>query len=110
VRRQPSRLLAARHQVVDFTGRERELTELAVWRDDPDLGLAVTLLHGPGGQGKTRLAAQFAQQSAELDWTVAYAVHRSYDTAPTAGLDAARVNGLTWATADRGLCRAMADE
>ncbi|HEU0087213.1 MAG TPA: tetratricopeptide repeat protein, partial [Pseudonocardiaceae bacterium] len=93
VRRQPSRLLAARHQVVDFTGRERELAELAVWRDDPDLGLACRLVHGPGGQGKTRLAARFAQQSAELDWTVAYAVHRSYDAAPTAGLDAALVTG-----------------
>ncbi|MGH3950775.1 MAG: tetratricopeptide repeat protein [Pseudonocardiaceae bacterium] len=93
VRRQPSRLLAARHQVVDFTGREPELAELAGWRDDPDLGLAVTLVHGPGGQGKTRLAAQFAQRSAELDWMVAYAVHRSYDAASTAGVDAAQVKG-----------------
>jgi hypothetical protein len=35
VRRSPSWLLAARYQVVEFTGRERELAELAGWRDDP---------------------------------------------------------------------------
>lgn len=35
VRRQPSRLLAARYQVVDFTGRDTELAQLADWRDDP---------------------------------------------------------------------------
>jgi hypothetical protein len=69
--RQPSRLLAARYQVVDFIGREPELAELAGWREDPDLGLAVKLVHGPGGQGKTRLASQFAQRSAEAGWTVA---------------------------------------
>ncbi|MGH3907241.1 MAG: tetratricopeptide repeat protein [Pseudonocardiaceae bacterium] len=89
--RAPSRLLAARYQVVDFTGRERELAELASWRDDPQLGLAVRLVHGSGGQGKTRLAARFAQHCAEQGWTVAQAVHRSYDTAPTtAALDTGR--------------------
>lgn len=73
----PSRLLAARYQVVDFLGRETELTELAAWRDDAGLGLAVRLVHGPGGQGKTRLAAQFAQHCAETGWTVAQTAHRS---------------------------------
>ncbi len=78
----PSRLLAARYQVVDFFGREPELAELATWRDDPGLGPTVRLVHGSGGQGKTRLAAQFAQRCAELGWTVAQAVHRSHATAP----------------------------
>lgn len=86
----PSRLLAARYQVVDFIGREPELAELAAWRDDAGLGPAVRLVHGPGGQGKTRLAAQFAQHSAEQGWTVAQAVHRSHATAPSAVLDTAR--------------------
>jgi hypothetical protein len=91
VLQQPSRLLAVRYQVVDFTGREPELARLATWRDDPDLKLAVRLVHGPGGQGKTRLAIQFAYQSDELGWVVAHGVHRSYDTAPAAGIDAGRV-------------------
>ncbi|MGH4026194.1 MAG: hypothetical protein ACRDRV_16595, partial [Pseudonocardiaceae bacterium] len=87
----PSRLLAARYQVVDFTGREHELAELAAWRDDSELGLAVRLVHGPGGQGKTRLAAEFGQRCAKLGWTVAQAMHRSYPGAPTAALDPAQV-------------------
>jgi hypothetical protein len=91
VRRQPSRLLAARYQVVDFTGRDTELAQLADWRDDPGLGLAVRLVHGPGGQGKTRLATVLAQRCAERGWVVARAVHRSYDTAPGAGVEAGRV-------------------
>lgn len=52
-------------------------------------------MHGPGGQGKTRLAAQFAQHCAELGWTVAQAAHRSYDTTPTAALDTARLTDST---------------
>jgi hypothetical protein len=91
VARQPSRLLAARYQVVDFIGREEELTRLAGWRDDSDLAVAVRLVHGPGGQGKTRLAAEFAQRSAALGWVVAHAVHRSYHTELTTGVDGERV-------------------
>ena len=67
---QPSRLLDARSQVVDFTGRAQELQDLLEWRDAPRAALSVRLLHGPGGQGKTRLATQFAQLSGRADWTV----------------------------------------
>ncbi|MGA4960478.1 tetratricopeptide repeat protein [Streptomyces lavendulocolor] len=67
---QPSRLLRAVHQVVPFTGRHHDLDELAHWRDDPAPELAVRLVHGPGGQGKTRLAARFADLSREAGWTV----------------------------------------
>ncbi|MFC7614423.1 hypothetical protein ACFQV2_13715 [Actinokineospora soli] len=68
---QPSRLLDARGQVVPFTGREAELEHLREWRDQ-DARLAVRLLHGPGGQGKTRLAAEFGERSRH-GWTVAQA-------------------------------------
>ncbi len=67
---QPSRLLDARSQVVDFVGRDQELLDLAEWRDDSRAGLAVCLLHGPGGQGKTRLATEFARLSNDAGWTV----------------------------------------
>ncbi|MDG4770973.1 tetratricopeptide repeat protein [Solwaraspora sp. WMMD792] len=75
---QPSMLLAANNQVVPFTAlRDADRAELAAWRDDPARGVAVRLLHGPGGQGKTRLAAQFGADSVAAGWPVAVARHRS---------------------------------
>jgi tetratricopeptide (TPR) repeat protein len=85
-RRQPSRLLAAENRVVPFAGRADELRRLATWRDDPLPGVSVMLLHGAGGQGKSRLAAQFAIESAQQRWT-AWAAHHVSD--PTAELVAA---------------------
>ncbi|MFE9776346.1 tetratricopeptide repeat protein [Streptomyces sp. NPDC005931] len=66
----PSRLLDARAELVPFTGRDAELRDLAEWRDSPHESLAVRLLHGVGGQGKTRLAHRFATQSAAARWSV----------------------------------------
>ncbi|GAA2974681.1 ATP-binding protein [Actinokineospora diospyrosa] len=60
---QPSRLLDARAQVVGFLGRQTELAQLADWRDARDANRSVLLLHAPGGQGKSRLAAEFAERS-----------------------------------------------
>jgi hypothetical protein len=68
-RRQPSRLLHPAMRVVDFHGRRPELDRLGAWRDAPDRGITVQLLHGPGGQGKTRLADEFADRSARRGWT-----------------------------------------
>src|SRR5580658_5147258 len=59
LRELPSRMLNASRAVVPFTGRHAEMAQLRRWRDD-DRMLAVQWLHGPGGQGKTRLAAQLA--------------------------------------------------
>ncbi|MEU4407042.1 tetratricopeptide repeat protein [Streptosporangium sp. NPDC023963] len=71
LRQQPSLLLRAGRQVVPFTGREGELAQLSAWRDDAEEpGLAVRLVHGPGGQGKTRLAARFAELSQAAGWRV----------------------------------------
>jgi Tetratricopeptide repeat len=79
-RQQPGRLLAAESQVVSFAGRQDELADLAGWRDDPAPGVSVMLVHGPGGQGKTRLAAQFAADSVRDGWT-AWAAHQLSDPA-----------------------------
>ncbi|MFD8817756.1 hypothetical protein ACFV23_41285, partial [Streptomyces sp. NPDC059627] len=60
---QPSRLLDARSRIVPFVGREAELERLRQWRDADGPRLSVLLLHAPGGQGKTRLALEFAERS-----------------------------------------------
>ncbi|MFG1954433.1 tetratricopeptide repeat protein [Micromonospora sp. NPDC048830] len=74
LRELPSRMLNARHAVVPFTGRDDELVALRRWRDDRPR-LAVRWLYGPGGQGKTRLAAQLAVESQRAGWRVVQAVH-----------------------------------
>ncbi|MFL6052310.1 MAG: hypothetical protein ACJ72W_05235 [Actinoallomurus sp.] len=56
-------MLNAQFQVVDYRGRTAERAELANSRDNGPR-LSAVWLHGPGGQGKTRLAAEFAAESA----------------------------------------------
>jgi hypothetical protein len=69
-----SRMLNARYAVVGFTGRARELGQLREWRDGVP-PLAVRWLHGDGGQGKSRLAAELAAESAAAGWKVLTALH-----------------------------------
>jgi tetratricopeptide (TPR) repeat protein len=82
LRAQPSRMLDARSEIVEFTGREAEMDRLRAWRDQP-APTAVRWLHGPGGAGKSRLAARFAAECAEAGWLVVDAVHGT-DTYPPA--------------------------
>ena len=67
-RAQPSRLLLARHQIVPFSGRERTLDRVAEWvgGNEP---IAALLIHGAGGQGKTRLAGQVGVECAAGGWS-----------------------------------------
>ena len=67
-RAQPSRLLLSRYELVPFTGRGKVIEELAGWLSEPVRG-SVRLIHGVGGQGKSRLAAQFARRHAP-GWAV----------------------------------------
>ncbi|WP_143662789.1 tetratricopeptide repeat protein [Streptomyces sp. CB03238] len=83
LRAQPSRMLDARAEVVEFVGRETELQSLVDWRD-AEGSLAVRWLHGEGGQGKTRLAAQLAAASQETGWKVVDAVHGTETHPPVA--------------------------
>ncbi|MFF0520902.1 tetratricopeptide repeat protein [Actinomadura nitritigenes] len=82
--RVPSRLLMARHQVVPYFPQP-ELDLLEAWREDAGTELSVRLIHGEGGQGKTRLAAEFAARSATAGWTVALARHVSEVAAADGG-------------------------
>lgn len=70
----PSRMLNARRAVVPFTGRQDELARLRQWRES-DKRLSARWLYAPGGQGKTRLAAQLAAESAAAGWKVIAAFH-----------------------------------
>ncbi|MFJ3788825.1 tetratricopeptide repeat protein [Kitasatospora sp. NPDC090091] len=59
----PTALLRAERQVVGFHGRDQLLDELVAWCGQD--GLGAVLLHGPGGQGKTRLVRELARSLTE---------------------------------------------
>ena len=73
--RTPGSLLAAGVEAVEFTGRGEELAELAAWRDSRE-GFSVMLVSGEGGQGKTRLARQFAAQARQAGWAAGFLAAR----------------------------------
>ncbi|WP_052441560.1 tetratricopeptide repeat protein [Streptacidiphilus anmyonensis] len=83
----PSSLLLAEHQIehriVPFTGREQELAELLTWCTESAPHRAARLVHGPGGQGKTRLALHLAAQldDAWSSWRVTDRAGRAGDGA-----------------------------
>ncbi|QUH03605.1 tetratricopeptide repeat protein [Saccharopolyspora erythraea] len=88
----PSRMLNARYAVVDFTGRQDELALLRQWRDTGPR-LAARWLHAPGGQGKTRLAARFAEESLAAGWKVVTATHGPGSVLPPPGSQDLRLTG-----------------
>ncbi len=67
----PGFLLRAEAEVVDFHGRDRELRELTE-RWCADHGVAVRLLTGEGGQGKSRFARQVTATMRERGWVVGH--------------------------------------
>ncbi|MFD3539279.1 hypothetical protein ACFWUQ_07240 [Streptomyces sp. NPDC058662] len=72
----PLRLLWARHDAIRFHPRD-ELDFLRDWFQAPDpLGprTRIALLHGVGGAGKTRLAAELAHQLAGSNWYAGFLV------------------------------------
>jgi tetratricopeptide (TPR) repeat protein len=77
--RTPGSLLAAAVEAVEFTGRAAELAELAAWRDGGE-NFSVLLVTGEGGQGKTRLARQFAAQARQAGWAVGFLPARAAAT------------------------------
>jgi hypothetical protein len=89
---QPSRMLDARSAVVDFTGREAELAELRRWRDASGPALAARWLYAPGGQGKTRLALEFASRCALAGFKVVTVTQGSV-VKPSPGVQDLRLRG-----------------
>ncbi|WP_067461166.1 tetratricopeptide repeat protein [Actinomadura macra] len=64
----PSRVLAKAGKRAPFLGRTPELERLRTWLDGA--GARILLLHGPGGQGKSRLAAELARYGRSAGWEV----------------------------------------
>ncbi|MGW1339391.1 tetratricopeptide repeat protein [Streptomyces rubiginosohelvolus] len=64
----PAALLEAGRQTVPFHGRENLVAQLEAWCDQG--GFGAWLLHGPGGQGKTRLAHHLTHLLRPQGWTV----------------------------------------
>ncbi|MGW2324756.1 tetratricopeptide repeat protein [Streptomyces sp. NPDC001700] len=63
----PAALLQARRQIVPFRGRTALLADFERWAGEE--GFGARLLHGPGGQGKTRLAQHLADALTARGWT-----------------------------------------
>ncbi|MBM2615059.1 serine protease [Actinoplanes sp. LDG1-06] len=59
-------LLRARAEVVRFRGRDELMESLRGWCVRP--GRPVHLVHGPGGQGKTRVAQELCSRLTSLRW------------------------------------------
>ncbi|WP_237291741.1 tetratricopeptide repeat protein [Streptomyces sp. Sge12] len=64
----PAALLEAGRQTVPFQGRQDLVAQLEAWCGQG--GFGAWLLHGPGGQGKTRLAHHLAHLLTARGWTV----------------------------------------
>ncbi len=79
----PSALLHAGAATVNFAGRLAERAQARRWRDTEG-ALRVCLVHGPGGQGKTRLAMQLAAEWRAQGWIVLGAFHHRDRQAPPA--------------------------
>ena len=111
--RTPGSLLAAAAEAVEFTGRDEELAGLAAWRNSGE-GFAALLVAGEGGQGKTRLARQFAAQARQEGWAAGFLTTHTSGLAPGDGGDQlviyrgagpAGPGGDPAGVAGRGLCR-----
>lgn len=57
-------LLKWNGRISPLHGRDGELAQLRAWLADPHAG-PVQVISGPGGAGKTRLAAEFARELCE---------------------------------------------
>ncbi|MEV7197346.1 tetratricopeptide repeat protein [Streptomyces sp. NPDC093510] len=80
----PAALLRADAEAVAFHGRDSELTDLRTWCQEGPPTLAVRVLTGPGGQGKTRLARHLTNLLSHHGWVAGHLRPdlTDYDTPP----------------------------
>jgi tetratricopeptide (TPR) repeat protein len=69
---QPSILLQARFRVVRFLGRLAELDDLMGWCSLPEMRFGTRLITGPGGAGKSRLAAELCSRLTHRGWRAGF--------------------------------------
>ncbi len=84
----PAALLAPERGVVPLMGRGRELADLRVWVRSRE-PVALRLLCGLGGVGKTRLALELGRRMRRTGWTVVH-VPPGQEVAAVAGVAKAR--------------------
>ncbi|MEV5889667.1 tetratricopeptide repeat protein [Nonomuraea fuscirosea] len=65
-------LLPARHAVVPFLGRRKELAELRSWATTEPGPLSIAVLSGRGGMGKTRLAGELCVELDSEGWDAGF--------------------------------------
>ena len=74
----PAALLRADFRVVPFFGRNTELSHIDEWRDQGS-DLAVALVTGVGGRGKTRLAIESCRRAESSRWTAGFTTPYRFD-------------------------------
>ncbi|WP_188191340.1 ATP-binding protein [Nonomuraea sp. SYSU D8015] len=65
------RLLAPRHALVPFLGRDEELARLRDWAAEPG-ALSIAVLSGRSGTGRTRLAGELCEELARAGWDAGF--------------------------------------
>ena len=69
---QPSVLLQAKFGIVPFLGRASALGKLVEWACDNDAPFGLRTITGPGGAGKSRLAAELCEYLAHEGWDAGF--------------------------------------
>ncbi|MEV6828714.1 hypothetical protein [Amycolatopsis sp. NPDC051102] len=87
--RGPGDLLDVNRAVVPY--RERAFDKkLTSWRDGPEIRISALLLHGEGGQGKTRAARHCAESATESGWEVLHAIRYDGSRLPSLSNDSSQ--------------------
>ncbi|MFJ4795145.1 tetratricopeptide repeat protein [Kitasatospora purpeofusca] len=68
----PAALLRADTEAVAFHGRDHELADLHTWCTTDPAGIAIRVITGPGGQGKTRLARHLTDTLSHQGWVTGH--------------------------------------
>ncbi|MFJ4091488.1 tetratricopeptide repeat protein [Kitasatospora sp. NPDC089913] len=68
----PAAMLRADTEAVAFHGRDQELADLRAWCTIDPEKIAIRVVTGPGGQGKTRLARRLADTLSRENWVTGH--------------------------------------